>query len=133
MPFINLPLNVADLVVLTKNQIVMSYRIALAGGQEGTVRAVLGQTLGVMGSGFLLRQLARQLVGLVPVIGIAPKVAVAYAGTWAVGRAVAAWAMGGPQVSKESVKRFYDEALERGRQVAATLAAGTRLVRRRRR
>ena len=133
MPLLHLPLNVAELVVLTKNQIVMSYRIALAGGRKGTARAVLGQTLGVLGSGFLLRQLARQLVGLVPVIGVAPKVAVAYAGTWSVGRAVAAWTMGGPQVSRESVKRFYDEALERGRQVATALAVGSRLVRRRRR
>jgi uncharacterized protein (DUF697 family) len=133
VPLLSLPLNVADIVVLTKNQIVMSYRIALAGGRRGTVREVLGQTLGVLGSGFLLRQLARQLVGLVPVIGLAPKVAVAYAGTWAVGRAVAAWTLGGPQVSRESVKRFYNEALERGHQVAAALVAGSRLVRRRRR
>ena len=122
VPLLTLPLNVGDIVVLTKNQVVMSYRIALAGGRKGTARAVLGQTLGVVGSGFLLRQLARQLVGLVPVIGIAPKVAVAYAGTWALGRAVAAWAAGGPPVTRDSVKRFYAEALQRGRQVASAFS-----------
>jgi uncharacterized protein (DUF697 family) len=134
VPLLSLPLNLADIVVLTKNQIVMSYRIALASGRKGTVRAVLGQTLGVIGSGFLLRQLARQLVGLVPVIGIAPKVAVTYAGTWAVGRAVGAWAGGGPAVTQESVKRFYTEAVERGREIASGLAgrAARRVVRGRR-
>ena len=133
VPLLSLPLNLADIVVLTKNQIVMSYRIALASGRKGSVRAVLGQTLGVIGSGFLLRQLARQLVGLVPVIGIAPKVAVAYAGTWAVGRAVGAWAGGGPAVTRASVARFYSEAVERGRQAASGLVgrAARRVVRRR--
>jgi uncharacterized protein (DUF697 family) len=126
VPLLTLPLNVADIFVLTKNQLVMSYRIALAGGRSGSVRAVLGQTIGVVGSGFLLRQLARQLVGLVPVIGIAPKVAVAYAGTWAVGRAVAAWANGGPEVSARAVKHFYAEALERGRRVSASLVSRAR-------
>lgn len=126
VPLLSLPLNLADIVVLTKNQLVMAYRIGLAGGRSGSVRDVLGQTVGVVGSGFLLRQLARQLVGLLPVIGIAPKVAVAYAGTWAVGRAVAAWANGGPEVSAAAVKRFYAEALERGRQVSASLVSRAR-------
>ena len=46
----------------------------------------------MIGGGFLLRQGARQLVGLIPVAGIVPKVAVAYAGTLAIGKAVVAWA-----------------------------------------
>jgi hypothetical protein len=46
----------------------------------------------VIGGGFLFRQLARELVGLIPIAGVAPKVAVAYAGTWAIGRAVGMWA-----------------------------------------
>jgi uncharacterized protein (DUF697 family) len=126
VPGLNLPMNLADIVVLTKNQVVMAYKIALGAGKRGTVRAVLGQTLSVIGSGFMLRQLARQLVGLVPVIGIAPKVAVAYAGTWAVGRAVAVWAGGGAEVTKASVARYYGEALERGKRVAEALGSAAR-------
>jgi uncharacterized protein (DUF697 family) len=126
VPLLNLPMNLADLVVLTKNQIVMAYKIALGAGKRGTVKALLGQTLSVIGSGFMLRQLARQLVGLVPVIGIAPKVAVAYAGTWAVGKAVAVWAGGGAEVTKDSVARYYGEALERGKRVAEALGAAAR-------
>jgi len=47
--------------------------------------------LGGIGSGFLFRQGARQLVGLIPVAGIVPRVAVAYAGTLAIGKTVVAW------------------------------------------
>ena len=54
----------------------MSYRIALASGKKGTPRELVGEVLGVIGGGFLFRQGARQLVGLIPVAGIAPKVAV---------------------------------------------------------
>jgi uncharacterized protein (DUF697 family) len=126
VPGLNLPMNLADIIVLTKNQAVMAYKIALGAGKRGTVRAVLGQTLSVIGSGFMLRQLARQLVGLVPVIGIAPKVAVAYAGTWAVGKAVAVWAGGGAEVTKASVARYYGEALERGRRLAEALGSAAR-------
>jgi uncharacterized protein (DUF697 family) len=126
VPVLSVPLNLADIVVLTKNQIVMAYKIALGAGKRGTVKALLGQTLGVIGSGFMLRQAARQVVGLVPVIGIAPKVAIAYAGTWAVGKAVAVWAGGGAEVTKASVGRYYKEALDRGKRVASSLRTGAR-------
>lgn len=135
VPLLNVPLNLADIVVLTKNQLVMSYRIALASGKRGRPRDVVGEVMGVIGGGFLLRQLARELVGLVPVAGVAPKVAVAYAGTWAIGRAVGVWAGGGATPSAASVKRYYAEAVERGREVAAALATqakrtGGRLMKR---
>lgn len=123
VPLLNVPLNLADMVVLTKNQLVMSYRIALTSGKRGRPTDVLGEVLGVIGGGFLFRQLARQLVGLIPVAGVAPKVAVAYAGTWAIGRAVGVWAGGGAAPSAATVKRYYAEAVERGREVASALAA----------
>jgi hypothetical protein len=45
----------------------------------------------MLGGGLVFRQLARQLVGLIPVVGIVPKVAVAYGGTCMIGRAVVLW------------------------------------------
>ena len=123
VPVLDLPLGVADIIVLTKNQLVMSYKIALAAGKSGSPRQVLGEVAGVIGSGFLLRQGARQLIGLVPVVGIAPKVAVAYAGTWAIGQAVVAWAADGRRLSPAAVRRFYAEARQRGRSVAQALVA----------
>lgn len=126
VPVANVPLNMADIVILTKNQLVMSYRIALAAGKRGTPRELLGEVIGVIGGGFLLRQGARSLVGLVPGMGILPKVVVAYAGTWAIGRGVAAWAGDGRRLSSAALGRFYAEAWQRGRTMAESLGAQRR-------
>jgi uncharacterized protein (DUF697 family) len=129
VPILDVPLNLADMVVLTKNQLVMSYKIALACGKKGTPRELIGEVVGVIGSGFLLRQAARQLVGLIPMVGILPKVALAYAGTWAVGRAVAAWASEGRKLTPAAVRRFYREAWGRGKTVARAMSAQARKAR----
>lgn len=75
-----------DLPVLTLNQARLVLRIALAYGQELDKERAL-ELLGVVGAGFVLRTLARELLDLVPVAGWAVKGAVAYAGTKAVGEA----------------------------------------------
>jgi len=126
VPVLDLPLNLADMVVLTKNQLIMSYKIALASGKKGQPRELIGEVMGVIGGGFLFRQAARQLVGLVPVAGIVPKVAMAYAGTWAVGRAVAVWASEGRRLTPAAVRRFYREAWGRGKTVARAMGAQAR-------
>jgi uncharacterized protein (DUF697 family) len=126
VPVLDVPLNIADIVVLTKNQLVMSYRIALASGKKGTPRELVGEALGVIGSGFLFRQGARQLVGLIPVVGIVPKVAIAYAGTLAIGKTVVAWATYGTPLEPSAVRQFYRQALSRGKDVARTLLAQMR-------
>jgi uncharacterized protein (DUF697 family) len=75
-----------DLPVLTLNQARLVLRIALAYGQEiGKDRAL--ELLAVLGVGFGLRTVARELLDLVPVAGWAVKGAVAYAGTKALGEA----------------------------------------------
>jgi uncharacterized protein (DUF697 family) len=126
VPVLDVPLNLADIVVLTKNQLVMSYRIALASGKKGTPRELVGEVLGVIGGGFLFRQAARQLVGLIPVAGIVPKVAVAYAGTLVIGKAVVAWAAYGTTLEPGAVKKLYRQALSRGKDVARALVAQAR-------
>ena len=122
VPLLGAPLNLADIVVLTKNQLVMSYRIALAAGKQGAPRELLGELVSVIGGGFLFRQVGRELVGLMPVIGAVPKVAVAYAGTLAIARAVTVWASEGVRLSPEGIKRAYREAWERGKRMARALA-----------
>lgn len=122
VPLIGAPLNLADIVVLTKNQLVMSYRIALAAGKQGAARDLVGELVSVIGGGFLFRQVGRQLVGLMPVIGVVPKVAVAYAGTLAIARAVVAWSSEGHRLGPAALKRVYADAWRRGRAVATALA-----------
>jgi uncharacterized protein (DUF697 family) len=75
-----------DMPVLTLNQVRLVLRIGLAYGQEvDRERAV--ELLGVVGVGFGLRTVARELLDFVPVAGWAVKGAVAYAGTRALGEA----------------------------------------------
>jgi uncharacterized protein (DUF697 family) len=121
VPVLDIPLNIGDIVVLTKNQMMMSYRIALAAGRNGEPRELIGEIVGVIGSGLIFRQAARQLVGLIPAIGLVPKVAVAYGGTWTIGRAVVLWATGDGAVTRARLKELTREGLARGREVAKSL------------
>lgn len=121
VPILDLPFNVADMVVLTKNQALMVYKLGLALGlstrwQEHA--AILG---GVVGAGFMWRQAARQLIGLIPVWGIVPKVAIAYAGTWSVGEAVLYWYQTGRKLTGRDMREAYARALSQGRQFAQNL------------
>jgi uncharacterized protein (DUF697 family) len=75
-----------DLPVLTMNQIRLVLGIARCHGQEVDSRR-LPEVLGVVGAGFGLRTVARELLDVVPVAGWAAKGAVAYAGTRAIGEA----------------------------------------------
>ncbi len=118
VPVLGIPMTIGDVVVLTKNQLVMGYKIALAAGRSGRPRDLVGEIIGVLGGGLLFRQVARQLIGLVPVIGIVPKVAVAYGGTWAIGRAVTLWATGGGRMTGERLRQLTREGLRRGETVA---------------
>jgi uncharacterized protein (DUF697 family) len=136
VPVLTAPLNLGDIVILTKNQLMMCYRLALAAGRDGDPRELMGEVAGVLGGGLLFRQAARELVGLIPVIGLLPKVAIAYAGTVAIGRAMVAWITEGRRVTSEAVTRYSKDGLDRGRALAERWskerrppAAGSRMAR----
>ena len=126
VPGLGFVLGAGDAIVLTKNQLIMAYKIALVSGKKGSPQQLLGEIAGVLGGGFLFRQIARQMSGLIPVVGIVPKVAVSYAGTWAIGRAVVLWATEGRRITPELMKGFYHEALTQGRQAASRIAQNSR-------
>lgn len=129
VPVLDVPLNIADILVLTKNQLLMGYKIALGAGKSGRARDMIGELLGVIGGGFLFRQAARQLVGLIPVAGLIPKVAIAYTGTWAIGRVVVVWATQGRRLSPSAIGRFSRDAAGRGREFARGLIGERRRAR----
>lgn len=122
IPVLDIPLNVADMIVLTKAQAFMVYKLGLVLGLSTRWQDHLAAFGGTIGAGFVWRTLARQLVGLIPAIGILPKVAIAYAGTYAVGQGVLQWYTTGREVQKEDLERFFREALERGKAIARGLA-----------
>jgi hypothetical protein len=126
VPVLTAPLNLGDIVILTKNQMLLGYRIVLAAGRSGEPRELLGEIAAVLGSGLLFRQAARQLVGLIPIAGIVPKVALAYSGTWAIGRALAAWVTEGRAVTSAAIQQMTIEGLDRGRAFADALLEDAR-------
>ncbi|MFM8319355.1 MAG: hypothetical protein ACKOC5_00450 [Chloroflexota bacterium] len=112
------PIVVADSLLLAKNQLFLVYKLGLAFGYSTRWQDYVAEFGGVLGSGFLLRQIARTLVGLIPVVGLLPKTGVAYAGTYAVGSAVLQWYLTGRHVSRQQMREFYLTALGQGRRVA---------------
>jgi uncharacterized protein (DUF697 family) len=76
----------ADLPILTVNQIRLLMRIADAYGFE-LDRERIPEVLGVIGSAYGFRAVARSLLGVVPLAGWAVKGGIAYGGTRALGEA----------------------------------------------
>jgi uncharacterized protein (DUF697 family) len=118
VPLLSLPLSAADIVVLTKNQALMTYRLALAFGAPSNFQAQMTEVMPVIGGGFMWRQIARQLVALIPFLGLVAKTAVAYAGTYATGQVAATWYRNGEVITGDALKRLYHQASELGQQRA---------------
>ena len=68
VPGLGIPFAVADIIILTKNQLVMAYKIGLIMGETGEFREVLPKLAGVVGAGFMWRQVARES-GRLPAAG----------------------------------------------------------------
>jgi len=102
-----------DMVLLTKNQILLLLRIAAAYGKEMDLRARTRELLPVVGSAFGWRAAARELIGLVPGgIGLVVKGSVAYAGTYTVGRAAAVYYSTGHRLSPSRLNQLYGDAFK---------------------
>jgi uncharacterized protein (DUF697 family)/GTP-binding protein EngB required for normal cell division len=123
IPVLNVPFNMADVVILTKNQALMVYKLGLALGLPTRWQAHVAELGSVVGAGFVWRQIARQLVGLIPGWGILPKIAIAYAGTYAVGEAILHWYQTGHKLSGRGMREVYADALARGKQIAQEIIA----------
>jgi uncharacterized protein (DUF697 family) len=126
IPILTLPFAAADTLVLTKNQAMLVYRLALAYGAPPDIRERLFEVLPVIGGAFIWRQLARTLVGLIPVWGVVPRVAIAYAGTYTTGVAAWRWFAEGEIVNREQLQAIGREALALGKAQAADLVAKAR-------
>ena len=123
IPVLDIPLNITDIFVLTKAQALLVYRLGMLLGLPTDWRYYLAEFSSVVGGGFLWRQAARQLVGLIPVWGIIPKVGVAYAGTYVVGHAVLRWHHTGRHITRKELSALYRQAFIRGKEVARGLGS----------
>lgn len=102
-----------DMVILTKNQVMLLLRIAAAYGKEIDLRARTRELLPVVGSAFGWRAAARELIGLVPGgIGMLVKGCIAYAGTYTVGKAAAVYYSTGQTLTTPRLKQLYQDAFK---------------------
>ena len=102
-----------DMVILTRNQILLLLRIAAAYGKEVDVRARAKELLPVVGSAFGWRAAARELIGLVPGgIGLVVKGSIAYAGTYTVGKAATIYYSTGQTLTAPRLRQLYLDSLK---------------------
>ncbi|HRA48161.1 MAG TPA: hypothetical protein PK819_08845 [Thermomicrobiales bacterium] len=103
----------ADLIVLTKNQLMMAVKLAAIYGKPLDNKwEVFRDLTPVIGGGFIWRTLAREAVGILPfAAGTIPKVSIAYAGTTATGRAVEAYYRYGIKTSRDQLTGYFRTAL----------------------
>jgi len=118
VPIFDIPLNITDTIVLTKAQAFLVYKLGLTLGLSTRWQDYLGEFGSVIGGGFLWRQLARMLIGLIPIWGIVPKVAVAYSGTYVVGHVVLQLYLTGRKITKQQMRAMYTQALMNGKKIA---------------
>jgi uncharacterized protein (DUF697 family) len=103
----------ADMIVLTKNQLLMAIKLAAVHGKPfGDKKAILKDLMPVIGSGFVWRSLAREAVVFLPfAAGTIPRVAIAFAGTYTTGRAVDAYYRFGKKPTKTQLNDYYQQAM----------------------
>ncbi len=104
----------ADLLILTKNQVLLLFKVAAIHGRDlHDTTGILREMIPVVGSGLLWRTLAREAVSFLPLLaGTIPKVAIAYAGTFAVGRAADYYYRYGHRPTRDQRREFYQQGHE---------------------
>lgn len=117
----------SDTAFLTVNQIRMLFAIAAASDRDVGYRQQRTQIGSIVAGAFGLRAVARELVGKIPFGGgLLPKAAVAYAGTYVIGRSMERFYSIGYGFTRQERRNTFEEALQRGREYAAGLLDGVR-------
>lgn len=104
----------ADFFVLTKNQLMLIFKLAAIHGRDLDNRwRIYSEMMPVVGAGLAWRTVAREVVTLLPLaIGTVPKVAIAFAGTWVIGQSAEVYYERGEKLNKEQIRALYAQALE---------------------
>ncbi|HVX30274.1 MAG TPA: hypothetical protein VHA53_07330 [Nitrolancea sp.] len=104
----------ADFFVLTKNQLMLIFKLAAIHGRDLDNRwRIYSEMMPVIGAGLVWRTVAREVATLMPLaIGTVPKVAIAFAGTWVIGESAEFYYERGEKLNKEQMRELYAQALE---------------------
>jgi uncharacterized protein (DUF697 family) len=102
----------ADILVLTKNQAMLVFKLAAIHGRNIDDRmGVIREIMPVVGGAFFWRTAARTAVGIAPpMISALPKAAIAYIGTYLMGQAARYYYEQGDKPPPEVLRSFQAEA-----------------------
>ncbi len=116
----------SDLTFLTANQVRMAFMIAAASGRQPGFKGQMAPVATIAGGAFGWRAIARELVGKIPLGGgLIPKAAVAYAGTYLVGKGLQQYYKGAHRMTREERRLAYSGGYPRGKDVALELRRNT--------
>ena len=114
---------IADIIMLTKNQGMMLYKLAAVHELPLDVSSRSRDLAPLLANAFGWRAIARELVGAVPGgIGLIGRGTIAYAGTVAIGRSILRLYQTGHQATRAQVNQFYKEALANAKETAQEIA-----------
>ncbi|MDP9369395.1 MAG: hypothetical protein M3Q03_14160 [Chloroflexota bacterium] len=118
----------ADFLVLTKNQLLMLFKISAIHGRDLHDQwGIMREMLPVVGAGLFWRTAAREAASFIPLAaGTIPKVVIAYAGTVSAGRVADFYYRFGRKPAAFEVKGFYRQAAETVRNLPLPLGGGDR-------
>jgi uncharacterized protein (DUF697 family) len=116
----------ADFLVLTKNQVLLMFKIAAIHGRDLHDHwGIMRELMPVVGAGLFWRTVAREMASFIPfAAGTVPKVAIAYAGTVAVGRGADFFYQTSRKPSREQFQGYYRQAAEAVRKLPLPLPGG---------
>jgi uncharacterized protein (DUF697 family) len=116
----------ADFLVLTKNQLMMMFKIAAIHNRDlHDQRGLFQELIPVVGAGFVWRTIAREAASFIPfAAGTIPKVAIAYAGTLSTGRAADFYYRTNRRPSRDQIEGFYRQAVDAARKLPLPLPGG---------
>ncbi len=110
-PILGVAEAVGDIVVLTANQVRMTFMIAAGYGQKVGLAAQWKEISSIIGAAFTWRAVARNLVSKIPFGGgLAPKGAIAYAGTFSIGEGLVYYYTTGRKMTREEAARTFRSA-----------------------
>ena len=113
----------ADMLILTKNQALMIFKIAAIHDRDlHDQMRILREMVPVVGAGFFWRTLAREAAAFLPLlIGTLPKVGVAYIGTAVAGRGADYYYRYGKKPTKEQMQAIYGQAVDSLKRMPAVI------------
>lgn len=112
----------SDTAFLTMNQVRMAFLVAAACGRPAGLAEQKTEVISIAAGALGWRAIARELAGKIPLGGgLIPKAAIAYAGTYVIGKGLAHFHNSGRRPTRAERRDLYRDGYRRGRSVAEGL------------